>query len=317
MPSTAKLLNIYLNEICVLFLIFLFCAINPVYAENAISKVEQKIIDNIIDNGNEKSANFLSNILPEDSNVEVSFNAIENSKNKYKLSGDLSFVAPLMLNDNGVLFNQTQIGIYNVRDNDRVALNMGFGYRQLSDDENYFTGINSFFDLDSKGNTRASAGLEFQASLFSANANIYRRIGKSSNSVGVYKEKVLNGHDISVSGPLPYLPWLDITLTNYRWDAVKAAKDSTGTKFSTEIRLDKNTVFGFGFDNNNIDKTTTFASIMFTSGGGRQPTLKDGLFSETAFNLGDVREKLLMKVRRNNRIVLESENVGVVVVRLD
>jgi hypothetical protein len=32
----------------------LFCAINPVYAENAISKVEQKIIDNIIDNGNEK-----------------------------------------------------------------------------------------------------------------------------------------------------------------------------------------------------------------------------------------------------------------------
>ena len=80
MPPTAKFFNIYLNEICVLFLIFLFCAINPVYAENAISKVEQKIIDNIIDNGNEKSANFLSNILPEDSNVEVSFHAIENSK---------------------------------------------------------------------------------------------------------------------------------------------------------------------------------------------------------------------------------------------
>ena len=88
--------------------------------------------------------------MPEDSNVEVSFHAIENSKNKYKLSGDLSFVAPLMLNDNGVLFNQTQIGIYNVRDKDRVALNMGFGYRQLSDDENYFTGINSFLTLIAK-----------------------------------------------------------------------------------------------------------------------------------------------------------------------
>jgi len=312
-----KFFNINLNKIYVLFLIFLFGSANPVFSEDESSRVKQEIINNIIDNGNEKSVTFLSNILPEKSNVEVNLHAIENSKNKYKLSGDLSFVAPILLNDNGVLFNQTQIGVYDVRDKSRVALNLGLGYRQLSDNKNYFTGINGFFDLDSKGNTRASAGLEFQASLFGANANIYRRIGKSSNSVGVYKEKVLNGHDISVSGPLPYLPWLDITLTNYRWDAVKAAKDSTGTKFSTEIRLDKNTVFGFGFDNNNIDKTTTFASIMFTSGGGRQPTLKDGLFSETAFNLGDVREKLLMKVRRNNRIVLESENVGVVVVRLD
>ena len=56
---------------------------------------------------------------------------------------------------------------------------------------------------------------------------------------------------------------------------------------------------------------------MFTFPGDRRPTLADGVISEKAFVDSNVRKDLLMKVRRNNRIVLESKNVGVIIARLD
>ena len=67
----------------------------------------------------------------------------------------------------------------------------------------------------------------------------------------------------------------------------------------------------------NIDKKKNFASIMFTFPGDQRPSLADGTVSETAFNGSDVSKDLLMKVRRTNRIVLESKNVGVIIARLD
>ncbi|MDT2073889.1 MAG: inverse autotransporter beta domain-containing protein [Planktomarina sp.] len=291
-------------------------ATSSAIAQDKVSEVKNALTNLAVGEGNKAAAEGLMSMLPEGSNVEVSINANGSSTNT-KLSGHVMFVAPLKSSENSVLFNQSQISNYYVRDGGRLTLNLGLGYRQLSDDKTYFTGINGFFDIDSKNNTRMSVGVEYKASNFGANANIYRRLGSATNKVGVYTERVLNGHDMSVTGTLPYLPWADVVITSYKWDKVEAAKSSKGTKVSTELRINSNTKFEFGVDDNNIDKKKNFASIMFTFPGDQRPTLTDGAVSETAFNGSDVSKDLLMKVRRTNKIVLESKNVGVVVVRLD
>jgi len=299
-----------------LSVVFSVTAISSVMAQDKVSEVKNALTNLAVGEGNGFAAEGLMSMLPEGSHVEVSIKANETSSST-KLSGHVMFVAPLKSSENGVLFNQSQISSYSVRGSGRTTLNLGLGYRQLSDDKTYFTGINGFFDIDSKNNTRMSVGVEYKASNFGANANIYKRLGSATNKVGVYTERVVNGHDMSITGTLPYLPWADVVITSYQWDKVEAAKSSKGTKVSSELRITSNTKFEFGVDDNNIDKKKNFASLMFTFPGDQQPSLADGTVSETAFNGSDVSKDLLMKVRRTNRIVLESANVGVVMVRLD
>jgi hypothetical protein len=300
----------------ILSVVFSVTAISSVMAQDKVSEVKNALTNLAVGEGNGLAAEGLISILPEGSNVEVSIKANETSSST-KLSGHVMFVAPLKSSENGVLFNQSQISSYSVRGSGRTTLNLGLGYRQLSDDKTYFTGINGFFDIDSKNNTRMSVGVEYKASNFGANANIYKRLGSATNKVGVYTERVLNGHDMSITGTLPYLPWADVVITSYQWDKVEAVKSSKGTKVSSELRINSNTKFEFGVDDNNIDKKKNFASIMFTFPGDQRPSLADGTVSETAFNGSDVSKDLLMKVRRTNRIVLESKNVGVIIARLD
>ena len=299
-----------------LSVVFSVTAISSVMAQDKVSEVKNALTNLAVGEGNGLAAEGLISILPEGSNVEVSIKANETSSST-KLSGHVMFVAPLKSSENGVLFNQSQISSYSVRGSGRTTLNLGLGYRQLSNDKTYFTGINGFFDIDSKNNTRMSVGVEYKASNFGANANIYKRLGSATNKVGVYTERVVNGHDMSITGTLPYLPWADVVITSYQWDKVEAAKSSKGTKVSTELRINSNTKFEFGVDDNNIDKKKNFASLMFTFPGDQRPSLADGTVSETAFNGSDVSKDLLMKVRRTNRIVLESKNVGVIIARLD
>ena len=299
-----------------LSVVFSVTAISSVMAQDKVSEVKNALTNLAVGEGNGLAAEGLISILPEGSNVEVSIKANETSSST-KLSGHVMFVAPLKSSENGVLFNQSQISSYSVRGSGRTTLNLGLGYRQLSDDKTYFTGINGFFDIDSKNNTRMSVGVEYKASNFGANANIYKRLGSATSKVGVYTERVLNGHDMSITGTLPYLPWADVVITSYQWDKVEAAKSSKGTKVSSELRINSNIKFEFGVDDNNIDKKKNFASLMFTFPGDQRPSLADGTVSETAFNGSDVSKDLLMKVRRTNRIVLESKNVGVIIARLD
>ena len=297
-------------------ILLLIATLSMASAQDTAAEVKNTLTNLVTDEANRLATKGLASMLPEGSNVEVSIGSSETPSGK-KLSGHAMFVAPIKQSENGVLFNQSQIGVYNVRGSSRATLNFGLGYRLMSKDETYFTGINSFFDIDAESNTRMSVGLEFKASNFGANTNVYRRVGKSSNKVGVYTERVLNGYDMSIIGTLPYMPWADVAITRYQWDKFEANRSSKGTKLAAELRLNNNIKFEFGVDDNNIDKKNSFATLMFTFPGDRRPTLADGVTSKKAFVDSNVMKDLLMKVRRNNRIVLESKRVGVVMVRLD
>ena len=273
---------------------------------------EQAVKSELLSKGSrfleEKSLAF----LPSGSTSEFALSGTENSKP----IGHFVFVMPMKETNNGVFFNQTQLNNYFLRGDDRQALNLGFGYRHLSDDNKYFLGVNTFYDVDSEKNQRASLGLEFHTTPFSANANVYQKLS-SPKTVGTYTETVVGGHDIKVSGQIPWLPWASVNYTSYEWDKVNNSKSSKGDKISGKFYINNFVTMEVGTDNNNIDLSNGFASVMFSYPPHNKPSLLSKPFTRQAFEASDVRRDLLMKVKRTNRLVVESANVGVVMARLD
>ena len=230
--------------------------------------------------------------------------------------GHISITREINKKNNSVFFHQTQINNYQVRSEDRQALNFGLGYRVLSDDKSFFYGGNVFFDIDTEQNTRSSIGAEFKASIFSLTANRYVKLS-GANTVGSYTEKTLDGYDLIITGQVPFMPWAHINFTNYQWDKINNSKESKGNKFSGEFYVTKNIFIEAGVDDNDISGSDEFISVAYTWPGIEKPTLVDGIISKTAFEGSNVEDQMLSKIRRNNRIVLEVEGEGVTISRLD
>ena len=254
--------------------------------------------------------------LPEGSTAEIVFNTIDEGSGTEPY-GYAVFVIPISQTKNSLLFNQTQVNRYTVLDSSRIAANFGVGFRQLSENESYFIGTNLFFDLDDEANKRASLGLEFHSSIIGANANLYRSLGSSSNLVDGNTEHVLDGYDINIVGQMPFMPWAEIVYTDYRWEAEIASQDSEGYKFAGEFWLTDYVRLEIGVDDNKVSNRNEFAGLSFSYPSRKRPSLSDGFFTSKAFPEVSVRQDLNMKVRRNNRLVIETEGSGVVIARLD
>ena len=131
-------------------ILILILILSPAYASDGDKK---SLINSIFGTISNKIENL--SVFSDKSNVDVNITGGE----KMKPMGSVSVVSPLSQEINSMIFNQTQINNYFVRGKQRQALNLGFGYRELSEDKKQFLGINSFFDIDTKSNTRASVGL--------------------------------------------------------------------------------------------------------------------------------------------------------------
>jgi hypothetical protein len=79
--------------------------------------------------------------------------------------------------------------------------------------------------------------------------------------------------------------------------------------------LTPNLVVDLGYDDNNIDGTNNFAKIMFVYPPREKASATTDFISETAFVEIDMSGELLTKVRRTNKIIVESENTGFVMAR--
>ena len=212
------------------------------------------------------------------------------------------------------VFVQLQLNDTKIRGDNRLSFNTGIGYRKLSNNKSSFTGGNIFFDYDEEGNARASIGIELRASSFEALANYYQAIS-GGQTVGNFTERALDGTDISLVGQIPYLPWAKIVANTYEWKANKNSKNSKGDKISLEMQLTPNLVVDLGYDDNNIDGTNNFAKIMFVYPPREKASATTDFISETAFVEIDMSGELLTKVRRTNKIIVESENTGFVMAR--
>jgi len=193
----------------IVILVFLF-----IYPINANDSIVDVIEDDILSITSKSLKSILENIGRGDTEV-----TIEGSDQK-KPSGSIMIVRPIIEFDKSIIFNQTQVNNYFVKGKKRFALNLGLGFRNMSDDKTFFTGYNIFVDIDSKKNQRASLGLEFKSTPFEISGNYYKHIS-GVKKVGAFNERVLDGYDLNIVGQVPFLTWLDLTYSNYKWKKKK------------------------------------------------------------------------------------------------
>ena len=255
----------------------------------------------------------IAEMIGGEGDTEVQISARENSKPEFSIMT----VMPISVHPGkDAWFVQLQLNNTQIRSVNRYTTNVGLGYRSLSANKNTMIGGNVFIDYDAKGNSRYSLGFEFRTAVFDILINHYEAIS-GQKTVGDFKERALNGNDMSINGQVPYLPWAKINLTHYEWKKVNNSKNSKGDKLSFELLLTPSVVLEFGVDDNNIQKKDNFAKIAFVYPPREGPSASTDLIADEAFPEGDMSSQLLSKVKRSNKITLESEGVGVTISRLD
>lgn len=281
-----------LKKFAIVFLVSLF-ALNS-NAQDLKNKATNKITSEL----NKSLTSGLANIFP---TAEVSLS----SGKTQKVKGNILVVMPFSDIDDKKNVTFTQGSIY-FSDNDQETLNLGIGQRRLLDNENLMVGANMFFDEEfTSRHRRASFGVEAITSVGSLRANQYYGLSGWKTVKGV-REKALDGHDMEVGAPLPYLPWTKAYYRTFEWEGASGTPDLKGDEMSLEANLP----FGLNVEvgkrsNDNSTKDREFVSLTWKCCyKSDQQTF--GL-SEKAFNLTSVADQRFQKVRRQNLIVKQQE----------
>ena len=130
-----------------------------------------------------------------------------------------------------------------------ITFNAGIVKRYLSPDKTSIYGANAFLDYQrGPGHRRASIGLELKRKNFNLNYNKYYALS-GDIVVGKYKEKVMPGEEIRITGQVPYVPWSKVTYNKYRW--IKPdGKDERGHRVGLNVDLSKSTTLRMSRDLN-------------------------------------------------------------------
>ena len=116
------------------------------------------------------------------------------------------------------------------------------------------------------------------------------------------QEKALDGHDMEVGAPLPYLPWTKAYFRTFKWEGANGTADLEGDEMSLEASLPLGLNVEVGKrSNDNSTKDREFVSLTWKCCyKSDQQTFGLG---KKAFNLTSVADQRFQKVRRQNLIV--------------
>ena len=158
-------------------------------------------------------------------------------ENDQKLKYFFETVQPLWEAKDGekVIFNQSRISL---RD-DRPTYNIGFGLRKLVS-EDILLGGNIFYDYqDLHKHSRLGLGGEYLTPVLEARVNTYWRIVNarivSENNSEKTIEKVANGFDGELGGPVPFFKILSVYGGGY-WFHFDHFKNKYGWKVRSELK---------------------------------------------------------------------------------
>ena len=263
-------------------------------AQDLKNKATNKITSEL----NKSLTSGLANIFP---TAEVSLS----SGKSQKVKGNILVVMPFSDIDDKKNVTFTQGSLY-FSDNDQETLNLGIGQRRLLDNENLMLGANMFFDEEfTSRHRRASFGVEAITSVGSLRANQYYGLSGWKTVKGV-REKALDGHDMEVGAPLPYLPWTKAYYRTFEWEGASGVDDLKGDEMSLEANLP----FGLNVEvgkrsNDNSTKDREFVSLTWRCCyKSDQQTFG---ISDKAYSLTSVADQRFQKVRRQNLIVKQQD----------
>ena len=220
--------------------------------------------------------------------------------------GSILVVKPLSdINDTeNTLFTQASLFL---SDDDRETINLGIGKRKLVNDDTWILGANLFYDHElDYDHKRASIGLEAISSVASLRLNQYYGLSGFRAGFGEIQEKALDGQDIELGAPLPYLPWTNFAFRSFRWHGSDGMDDQKGDELSLEAELPTGLNIEVGkrsHDGNTEDNE--FVEVTWTCCNKEKQT-EFGI-SDTAYNLTSVADQRFAKVKRQNLIVKQKK----------
>ena len=190
-------------------------------------------------------------------------------------------------------------------DDSRETINLGIANRKLVNDDNLLIGTNFFYDHELDYNhRRASIGLEAISSVGSFTYNEYFRLSSWKSGVDNIQEKALNGRDMEIGSPLPFLPSTNFYYRTFEWEGASGAADQEGDDFSLEARFKR---FNVEIGKRSFDGVTEDEEFVRVTYRCCKNNNEEFVISDKAFNLNSVENKRFEKVRRENLIVKQKE----------
>lgn len=232
-------------------------------------------------------------------------------------------VQPLYQSDDfeHTLFTQISQLRYNYLNYSRDVTNLGLGYRELFADNAILVGVNGFYDYEWKRrHKRLGYGAELKWAGLDLTANGYKAISNAVTrglNAGT-QEEALDGYDLEGAIQFPYLPWLRANTKYYRWSTINNAVDVKGWTVGAQADLTQNISVEGGISDDNFSDRSPFVQVTFSIpfDGSRKPVaVSEGFIGQQAWHMRDMSNYTLVKVRRENKIILEQSGSGVVITR--
>ena len=202
---------------------------------------------------------------------------------------------------------------------DDDTLNLGLGQRWMLNDGKVIAGLNLFYDNEwDAGHERMSVGGEVLTSVGDLRVNSYTALSDTETVNGA-EETALDGMDMELALPLPYLPNTRVHAKSFKWDGEKGANDLEGDTISLRSALP----MGFELEagstsyDGNAANDADFVSLSFNVARFHQQQYvqQPKLVSSQAYQLTDIKDRRFEKVRRSNQIVKQVRRAGIVVVK--
>ena len=242
--------------------------------------------------------------------VGVELNDADNDNINFSILG----VRSIEKTDDSNVFTQFSLRNEEKNSSGRLTGNLGFGLRELNEDQSFMYGANVFLDADIlEGHKRLGLGLETKSSLVDLSTNYYQGLTRMKTVDGI-EEKVLSGWDYNLTTQVPYHPWINLNLEGYKWKAEKATTDSKGMIYGSEFNINPVVQFNFSLDKSDNQGVEDIykAEILFTYPPRENiRTMQDGK-SDVAFEKDNMQAKLTEKVRRNNNLAVEIQGAVIV-----
>lgn len=193
------------------------------------------------------------------------------------------------------------------------TLNLGLGQRWILNEGKVIAGLNAFYDNEwDAGHERMSVGAELLTSVGDIRINQYTALSDAVSFNGG-EETALDGMDMELALPLPYLPNSRVHTKSFKWDGENGADDLEGDTLSLRSALP----YGFEFEagttsyDGSARSDADFVSITFNLARFQQQQYvqQPTLVSDTAYQLTDISDRRFEKVRRQNIIVKQVEAI--------
>ena len=219
--------------------------------------------------------------------------------------GILTF-KPLNDTNDGLTFFQ---GSLFTHDGDRETLNLGFGKRFLSSDENFIYGLNIFYDRELDFNhQRGSIGGEIKSSILELNTNHYFAISDQRTGKNNVEEEVADGYDLELGAHVPYIPNAKIFAKIFEYE-IPGGSDYEGMEYSSKIGIPNsglNIEFGIKEFGNSSYDDHLFVNLTYN----KSKTNAEKFISNEPYKKVSMKDRKYEKVRREN-LILKSKSFSV------